>query len=93
MIRREIQMMCETGLHARPASQLSSLASRFSCDTWMRVRQKQVNLKSVLDVMACGAKKGITVEIICSGPDEQLAITEIISFFKRLNNPKKSINS
>ena len=46
----------ETGLHARPASELTKLASKFKCDIKIKTGEKEINPKSILSIMSAGIK-------------------------------------
>ena len=71
----------ETGLHARPASELAKLASKFKCDIKIKTGEKEINPKSILSIMSAGIKASTELEIICEGEDEETAITEIVQAF------------
>lgn len=71
----------ETGLHARPASELAKLASKFKCDIKIKVGEKEINPKSILSIMSAGIKVNTELEIICDGEDEETAINEIVQAF------------
>ena len=71
----------ETGLHARPASELAKLASKFKCDIKIKVGEKEINPKSILSIMSAGIKVNTELEIMCDGEDEETAINEIVQAF------------
>lgn len=69
------------GLHARPAALLVTAVTPFECDVQLNYKEKSVNLKSIMGVMAQGVAPGSIVEISADGPDaEQLfqTVTEVI---------------
>lgn len=65
------------GLHARPASIIVSVASKFKSESYLYVDNKKGNLKSIMNIMALGAKKGDEITIEISGSDEKEAILAI----------------
>lgn len=78
MKKEKIVLKNETGLHARPASELAKLAAKFNCDININVEDKKVNAKSILSIMAAGIKANTEIEIECNGDDEEIALKEII---------------
>jgi phosphotransferase system HPr (HPr) family protein len=61
-------------LHARPAAQFVRTAVGFSADIAVAVDQREVNAKSLLDVLALGARGGTPLRLIASGDDAPLAL-------------------
>ncbi len=72
----------ETGLHARPASELAKLASKFKCNVKINANGKTIDAKSILSIMSAGVKAKTEIEIECDGEDEENAIKEIVEAFK-----------
>ncbi|KOS60970.1 HPr family phosphocarrier protein [Lysinibacillus agricola] len=69
------------GLHARPAALLVTAVTPFECEVQLTYKEKSVNLKSIMGVMAQGIAPESIVEISAEGPDaEQLfqTVTELI---------------
>jgi phosphocarrier protein len=81
MKKEKVIVKNETGLHARPASELVKLANTFKCDIQIIAGEKKVNAKSMLGVMSAGAKANTELEIECDGEDEEIAIAEIVKAF------------
>lgn len=74
-----VKIMDPIGIHARPASTIVSVASKFeSTVTFKFVEQEKIaNAKSVINLMSLGAKKDTKIEIIISGSDEEAAVDAI----------------
>ncbi len=83
MISKIFILENETGMHARPASELAKLASNFKSDIKLVIEGKEINAKSVLGIMSAGIKKGTQIEIVADGEDEKEAIQKIDELFKR----------
>lgn len=77
MISKNVMITNPSGLHLRPAGNLSSLAMKFKSDIRILYNDKNVVVKSVLNVMAAGIKTGSEVTLTCDGPDEQEAMDAI----------------
>ena len=72
----------ETGLHARPASELAKLASKFKCNVKINANGKTIDAKSILSIMSAGVKAKTEIEIECDGEDEKKALLEIKKGFE-----------
>ncbi len=75
----------ETGIHARPATEISKIAMKYPCDVFLLVNEKKINAKSPLMIMAAGIKTKTEVEILCDGEDEDKAIEELKNFIKNIS--------
>lgn len=83
MISKEFTVTGETGLHARPATQLVQVASRFSSDVELEYQNKKVNVKSIMGVMSLGIAQGGKFTIIIDGHDEEEAMKNIEELFTK----------
>lgn len=63
-------VMCQEGLHARPAGQLVKLASTFQSDITIYFGGKHADAKKILSVMSLCAKQGDLIEVAIQGVDE-----------------------
>ena len=82
MISEKVVLENETGLHARPASELAKTAMKYKSDIDLKVGEKVYNAKSVLNIMSAGIKNKTEIEIICNGEDEKKALIEVVNGFK-----------
>ncbi len=65
------------GLHARAATKLVSLASRFPCEIWVRRDDQEANAKSVMGVLLlCGAQ-GTTLHVVATGEQSEAAVSAL----------------
>lgn len=74
MISRDIVIVNDVGLHARPATFFIQKANSFNASIWIEKEDRRVNAKSLLGVLSMGIVKGSVVTIIADGDDEQLAV-------------------
>lgn len=81
MIKKEIKIINELGIHARPAGMIANTASRFACDIKIIKDKMEVNAKSIMGIMTLAAGKGTGITIIASGADEIAALTAIAELF------------
>lgn len=80
---RSITVTNELGLHARPASQLAHVASRFEATVEISNGETTANAKSILGVLTLAAPKGTTLELRASGSDAEDALEAICDLFQR----------
>jgi len=72
----------DLGLHARAATKLVQLASKFPCDVQLSHQGQSANAKSVMGVLLLCGSKGTVVEVTANGEqaDECVkAIGELIA--------------
>lgn len=81
--KEKIKVINSLGLHARPASMLVQVASRYNSDITLSRDEMKVNAKSIMGVMMLAAEKGAEVEIEAVGDDAKEAVTAIRELFIR----------
>lgn len=74
MIKKNIKIVNKLGLHARAAMKLVNLASRYQSKILISYNNREVDAKSIMNVMVLAASCGATIELIVSGEDEQEAM-------------------
>lgn len=82
MIKETVMLDNETGIHARPATEIAKIAMKYKSDISLIVNEKIINAKSPLTIMAAGIKSKTEIEIQCDGEDEKQAIEEIKQAFE-----------
>ena len=87
MVEIEITVRNPNGIHARPASAISTVASRFESEIALLSPDGEVNAKSIMGILTLGAIKGTILTIRTEGEDEK----EAAQVLKRLfdNNFKE----
>ncbi|QYJ15010.1 Phosphocarrier protein HPr [Rubrobacter xylanophilus DSM 9941] len=78
MVEREVTVVPEAGLHARPAAKFVSTAKQFVSDIVVVKDDREANAKSPLKLMTLGAKKGDRVVIRAEGEDAEEAVEALI---------------
>lgn len=82
MVKESVVIENETGLHARPATEISKIAMKYKCNINLIVNGKTINAKSPLMIMSAGIKSKTQLEILCDGEDEEKAIEELKYFLQ-----------
>lgn len=75
----ELVIQNPTGLHARPAKVLVTLAKQFKSDIHILHLTKKANAKSMVSVLTLGVAKGSEITIQVDGEDEDAALAELES--------------
>ena len=78
MIKKEVTITNNIGLHARPATFFIQKANSFKSSIWIEKDDRKVNAKSLLGVLSLGIAKGMTVTLIADGQDEGRAIDGLV---------------
>ena len=81
MTKKEIKIVNELGIHARPAGMIANTAARFACDIRIVKEEMEVNAKSIMGIMTLAAGKGTALVIVANGADEAEAIDAIEDLF------------
>jgi phosphotransferase system HPr (HPr) family protein len=71
---RVIELPDTVDLHARPAADFVRTAMRFSADVWVAVGDREVDAKSLLSILALGAKRGTSLRLRAEGVDATAAL-------------------
>jgi phosphocarrier protein HPr len=61
-------------LHARPAADFVRAAMQFSGPVWVAVGDREVNAKSLLSILALGAKSGTELRLRAEGDEAGAAV-------------------
>ena len=74
MISKEVKIVNNVGLHARPATFFIQKANSYKSSIWVEREDRKVNAKSLLGVLSLGIVKDMTVTVIADGADEEEAV-------------------
>ena len=64
---KKLMIQNELGLHARAATKLVQLASKYPCDVQLSHQGQSANAKSVMGVLLLCGSKGTVVEVTATG--------------------------
>src|ERR1700751_2459651 len=76
-VGKEITIVNQLGLHARPAAMFVRIASRHRSEIWVSKEGEEVNGKSIMGLMMLAAGQGSKLCIRCEGPDAEKAMEEL----------------
>jgi phosphocarrier protein len=76
-LTRQVTIVNRLGLHARPASELVMVASRFKSEIFLARNGYEVNGKSIMGVMMLAAEQGTVLDLMAEGADAEAALDEL----------------
>ena len=77
VVRGRFEVINKLGLHARAATRLVQVASRFACDITIARDGQEANAKSVMGVLLLCGSPGAQLEIEATGEGAAEAVREI----------------
>jgi phosphocarrier protein HPr len=77
LIKRELIVKNQQGLHARPAALFVQAANKFYSRITVRRDGEEVNGKSVMGILMLGVEKGSLIIVEVDGSDAEQALTEL----------------
>ena len=75
--RETFEVINELGLHARAATRLVQLASRYQAEVWVEKDGQRANAKSVMGVLLLCGQRGARITVSAEGPDAEEAVAAI----------------
>lgn len=82
MIKKEIVIRNEAGLHARPAMLFVSAAKKFNSDIQVFKGDQVANAKNILSILALGVIKDEKIHIEIVGEDEVQAMQTLVALIE-----------
>ncbi len=79
MFSKEVQVLSQVGLYARPATFFIQKANEFKASIWVEKEERKVNAKSLLGVLSLGIVGGTSIKIIVDGSDEKDALDSLVA--------------
>ncbi len=74
MVTKNVIVKKETGLHARPGSEVVDLAMKFQSDIKLKKGDKVINAKEVLEILSADINFNDEIIIEANGTDEEEAV-------------------
>ena len=90
IIRQEIKIVNELGLHARPAAEFVLGAKAFCSQIWLIKGGERFSAASILDVLTANLNCGETATIEAEGPDAEDAVKRLVELtceFEKRDSP------
>lgn len=84
MAEKNITVVNETGLHARPAASLVQFVKNIPGDVEIIKDGKVADAKSIFNVMSLGVSKGTPVTVRVTGENEEENLEKVCNFIENL---------
>jgi len=81
-LTRQLRIVNKAGLHARPCHSIVTLALNYACELRIRVGGREVNGKSILELMTLNASEGTELEVRAWGGDAEALLGELEALVK-----------
>ena len=78
MTTKTITVTNTVGLHARPATLFIQKANEYKSSLWIERGDRRVNAKSLLGVLSLGITRGVNINIVADGADEEQAVMALV---------------
>ena len=85
-VKRDITIVNELGLHARPAAQFVRRASGFRSEIWLVKDGKRFSAASLIDVMRANVDCGATVTLEANGSDAEAAVERLAQLVREFKD-------
>ncbi|MGM8213450.1 phosphocarrier protein HPr [Virgibacillus sp. W0430] len=82
MVEKTFKVITKEGIHARPATVLVKKASEIKSEVSLVYKEKTVNMKSIMGVMALGIPHTASFQIVVEGNDEEEGLEMLTTFLK-----------
>lgn len=82
MVKKEVTITNNIGLHARPATFFIQKANTFKSSVWIEKDERKVNAKSLLGVLSLGIVQGASIAIAADGSDEEAAVNGLVDLIQ-----------
>lgn len=80
MSKKEVVVSNVSKEHDNPIAELVQVACQFDSNITLESDNRRINAKSIMGIMAFNPSKGMTVNIITDGNDEQEALVAMERF-------------
>ncbi len=86
MIKTDVTIRNEKGLHARPATFFIQKANAFKSSVWVENGTRKANAKSLLGVLSLAVSKGDVITLSAEGVDEAEAVAGLAQLIAELED-------
>jgi phosphocarrier protein len=78
MVEKRIMIKNKLGLHARAAVKFVNTANRFKAAVHITKDSLEIDGKSILGILTLAATQGTSIQLRCSGRDEEAACAALV---------------
>jgi phosphocarrier protein HPr len=81
MVTKELTVINDSGIHARPAALIVETATKYKSHVIFIKDGMRANAKSIMNIMLLAAEPGALIKVETEGPDEVDALEAIEALF------------
>ena len=78
VVREEVKIVNELGLHARPAAEFVRMATTFRSEIWLVKGEQRFSATSIMEVLSADLCCGDVAIIEASGADSEQAVAQLV---------------
>ena len=82
MVTKTVTVINAQGFHMRPATVFASEMGKFQSKITLQTATKNVDAKSLMNIIAACIKCGTEVKVVCEGADEQAALDKAVEMIE-----------
>ena len=82
MVSKMTKIVNSMGMHMRPAGMFAQEMMKFNSVVMLVFNDKEINAKSIMNLMAACLKCGSELEVRCNGADEEAALNKAIELIE-----------
>jgi phosphotransferase system HPr (HPr) family protein len=86
---REINILNELGLHARPAAEFARRANAFRSEIWIVKDGKRFSASSLIDILRANLDQGATAVLEAKGRDAEEAVERLARLLHEFREKEK----
>lgn len=83
---RQITIVNELGLHARPAAEFVRQANAFRSEVWLITGKGRFSALSLIDIMRANLDRGAVATLEAIGPDAENAVEQLEKLVRELRD-------
>jgi phosphotransferase system HPr (HPr) family protein len=85
-MQREVEIVNELGLHARPAAEFVRCARDFESEITIQKEGQAYAAKSIIEVLTANLDCGTRIELEAIGPDEREALEQLAALLQKFRD-------
>jgi phosphotransferase system HPr (HPr) family protein len=89
VVTREINILNELGLHARPAAEFARRANAFRSEIWIVKDGKRFSASSLIDILRANLDQGATAVLEAKGRDAEEAVERLARLLHEFREKEK----
>ena len=92
VVTREITILNELGLHARPAAEFAKRARAFRSEIWIVREGKRFSADSLIEILRANLDQGATAMLEAKGRDAEAAVERLALLLRELKDLEQLVS-